>query len=350
MNSEHGPLEALDPAQLRCRLGRVALADCPATIVVSRPLLSPPTDAGAMVAVGKGLDEGQARRSCLGELIETLSITATGAEDEWLEARRLDGRRGWVPARECYLAAAPRAGGDRVAATSTGCAAGKDLPSAVLAGFLELVEREALREWACGRRQAAPLALGEAPPTALGELVRWFQSRARRFAVLEVGGELDVAVFAALAMDDDLGRLCVGSSAHPEPARALEAAMLELVQMELAMRMGRCESSPWSPGEVTAPEAPARLARRLRSHLQAPASARSSGQLFEHPRRDSEDLLTQCRRELDAENDAIWSVDLTRPSLGVPVVRVLTKSLCRRDWRPHPVRTAPREEGTACAR
>jgi ribosomal protein S12 methylthiotransferase accessory factor len=142
------------------------------------------------------------------------------------------GRRVGVPAGAIFPAdrapAAPPA--------SLGLAAGPDRAAARLAGLLELIERDAAAGWWNGG--AAPRQLAAVPDAAP---LRAGARLHRMTAFLELPSVTGVPVVCAVSRD--VGGLAFGLKAAPDPNAAAAGALIELLQMEIALEMARLRAS-----------------------------------------------------------------------------------------------------------
>lgn len=123
---------------------------------------------------------------------------------------------------------------------SLGLAAGPDLATARLNGLLELIERDAAaRWWRDGTRPHALDTVHAAPAAAdLARLRTGAVAPARATSFLDLGSPTGLAVVCALSRDTERG-LAFGLKAALCPLAAAQGAMIELLQMELALELAR---------------------------------------------------------------------------------------------------------------
>jgi ribosomal protein S12 methylthiotransferase accessory factor YcaO len=151
----------------------------------------------------------------------------TGVPTHWTPTRSLvSGRRVFLPSGYCYSGLPARIAGD-VLGDSTGCAAGPTVTAAAVNGFLEVMERDALRHWWIGRNPARPVRIESFASAFPGDVRRYLALRGRNLLVLDVSHTRHVPVFAALSFDRG-GRGVLGACAHFEPESAMRGAILEL--------------------------------------------------------------------------------------------------------------------------
>lgn len=317
------------------------------------PGLFPPAN-----VAGRGAAAEAAFLGCVGEAIEHLSrlewgdeplerrgskapiglrpataaaLTASlpdGEAAEWLPALRLgDGRASAVPADLCLTR---RRAGPRPP-PSSGCAAGESWDDACLAAVLELVERDAAAAWWCGGRPARPLA-AETLIFGLGPVLEKVRLGAtgRRTWLLDITTDLDVSAVAAVSVDPDGFGLACGLAARTSLGEAARAAFLEVCQMELANRIVALKLAHDGPGALAPVEM--RHRRRMetvdagRSAILAATGAPRPDQDGPAPD-DARGQLAWAVERLERHGVECLAVDLTRPALGVPAVRVIAPRL-----------------------
>jgi ribosomal protein S12 methylthiotransferase accessory factor len=221
-------------------------------------------------------------------------------------------------------------------ADSNGCAAGPTREQATVSAILELVERDATGRWWYGRRSRPGLrwqALGLPP-----RLLKHLRTRLRRTHVVDITSDIAIPVAAAFSCEPDGSDVVLGFAARPSLADAAASALTEMLQQEIALAQARVmpgRSRSWSywRRSVTASTPP--LA----------AAWRDQASPVRHRLTDGDslaaliDACTRCNVDL-------YGIELTRPVFGVPVVRVLSTTLCH--YKPRFARArllAPDEDG-----
>ena len=316
---------------------------------------------------GVGLTPGAAFAGCVGEGVEFLSQLAHGDEDvswasldaqaarpgdhragtfafrlgasaapmgtsiAWLQGRDLIlGRPASVPATLCLrnevLRSAPPA-----TPLSLGCAAGSSPAAAMLHGLLEVVERDAACLWWRGGVPPCGLADNDPALRAGAEALAILRGgrTGRRSWLLDISSDIALPCIAAISCGESgLGVAC-GLAARCSRAAAARAAVLELCQMELAVRLSqqkRHELGQASLGPVDLSHL-----RRYgeldgqRCALLQPAEA--SAVRHDYAEVDAERSLTHAVACLRERGIDCYAVDLTRPSFGIPVFQVICPAL-----------------------
>ncbi|MFM9857243.1 YcaO-like family protein [Pseudoxanthobacter sp. M-2] len=335
------------------------------------------TPEAGRLASGRGLTVAAARRSALGEAAELVSACAWGDEAvvtatmaaigpaalapaalTGFTARQLAAREawnarhagfdwqpppfdesraiGWIEVTDAFggpPAFAPadavligrREAGDADAVAigdSSGCAAGETVEAATLAAVLELIERDATGRWWYGGRRRSPVTPEAAELPAA--LARFLTERARRTVLFDITTDIGIPVVVAVSAEADGADVALGFAARLDASAAACAAATEMLQMEVALEaareLGRDAADWWTwRRRVAMALPPLDAANRL------PAARLAGG------RRDggrSHDGLGAVLEALDRAAIPLWTVDLTRPAIGVPVVRALSTALC----------------------
>jgi YcaO-like protein with predicted kinase domain len=261
------------------------------------------------------------------------TVPAPDARFLWTRAQDLpSGEPIWVPYELVvadYTAPEP-AGFGLFQATTSGLGAGNTMPEAILHGLCEAIERDATALWHAApdpRRAACAIDPGTVDGRASAGLLRRFADAAVAVRLWDVTSEIGVPAFLALVTgrDDREGvEPELGSGCHPDPDIALARALAECAQARLTRISGARDDFP--------PESYDRPARLDRHALAArwlgwPARGdfrRIPGCAGPRLQDDIEAVLRSLDRAGFSE---VASVDLSRPDIGLPVVRVIVPGL-----------------------
>lgn len=232
-----------------------------------------------------------------------------------------------VPLQHVFMACTPEDWPMFQVCDSIGCAAGATDSDAFTRAFLELVERDALSIWWCNRlrRPALDRLAFDSPETR--RLCKSITSDGREMALLDLTTDLEIPVVAAVTWDSRGSNVAIGAGAHFDARRAVRRALTEAVQVghdsgSLSLRHARRRTldGTW-----------ARWSRRARvgrePHL---ASAGVSGLEPAEVAAD-EDLADECLKAARRAGLEVIAVRLTRPEVGLAVVRVIVPGL-RHPW------------------
>jgi bacteriocin biosynthesis cyclodehydratase domain-containing protein len=240
---------------------------------------------------------------------------------QWTEARSvLTGATKYVPSGCCYLRYPFRDQPEYASADSNGCAAGRSLEDAILGGLLELVERDAVAIWWYNRLGKPAVDLASFGEPFLLLVREQFAAEGRDLYLLDVTNDLETPVYVAVAPRRDGSELVFGSAAHPDSSEAARKAVGELAQtLYWDTRLS-------SPNELRR----WLTAATLEDHgYFKPIGEVKSPRM--RPPRTVEDAIQQCTERLQAAGIETYFVDLTRPEIRIPVVRVIAPGL-RHFW------------------
>lgn len=240
----------------------------------------------------------------------------------------LDGGRRLLPTTMLYYQPTAECGHSSAPADSNGSAAGASLEDAIVHGFLELVERDAIALWWYNRTRQPGVCLQSFEDPWLASLPAAYRRLGREVWVLDVTSDLGIPVMAAISRrtGDAAEEIVYGFGAHADPRIALRRALTELGQLLPALggRAGRQDSADdprlasWR-SSVTVASEPYLLPRPGRPRY---AADYGSG------RRLDVDGICEVARVAALD---ILVLDQTRPDIGMPVAKVVVPGL-RHFW------------------
>lgn len=284
---------------------------------------------GAPDTVAHGL-----RDRALSALLEQLGLDAEAMQIEldWIKALRLsDNSEVFVPADLCLRRAPENFVRELPSAISSGCAAGPTRKAAIVAALLELIERDAAALWWKGGRRTRAVSLETLAQAEVASLMDQLRvgSKGRSSWVLDITTELEVPCFAAVSFNAEGRGFASGLAAGLDPKAAIRRAVLELCQIELGHHI--VDAKRQVRGDAALNDADRR--KLLRSQM---IDACHCDRL--HPAGSPRDFSghrpSDAARDIEIIVSALGKsgiepviVDLTRPFLGVPVVRALAPGL-----------------------
>jgi ribosomal protein S12 methylthiotransferase accessory factor len=355
------------------RLFLLPVPDAPGVVFFggeADPALLDPRQVGSPIGslAGSGLSPQRAFEACVGEGIEYLSqfvraddaiefgslanysevydpdtrrfISAVlaftkvdpGRSIAWIAARRVrDGAPVRFPVDLCCRRPASQQDFMPPLKLSTGCAAGPTVDAAALRAALELVERDAVALWWRGGRRGRSIAGDSAAGREAAELlVQMRQGKADRQSwLLDITTDVDIPAVVAVSTGPDGYGCALGFAARLSLSAAARSATFELIQMELGQHVvaaKRRESGDEGLNEND------RRQLRLATLFDTKAcgllrpEGEPSGTSGEVPD-DPAIGLQRINERLEARGIAVHMLDLTRPDLEVPVVRILAPAL-----------------------
>ncbi|MES4905973.1 MULTISPECIES: TOMM precursor leader peptide-binding protein [unclassified Streptomyces] len=259
------------------------------------------------------------------------------AELDWTPVWSLTAQRHrLLPTALLYYGAPQPAGRRYCRADSNGAAAGGSLAGAVLRGFLELVERDAVALWWYNRTRQPALDLDDYDDPWIDELRRVHAGLRREVWALDLTSDFGIPVVAAVSRRTDKAAedITLGFGAHFDRHTALRHALAELNQMLPPVVEARADGGGY--GVPADPEALRwfRTATVANQPYLAPSGVAARGADIPAPHgSDALDLIVELVRGHGME---LLVLDQTRPDVGLPVAKVLVPGL-----RPHWARFAP---------
>jgi ribosomal protein S12 methylthiotransferase accessory factor len=232
-----------------------------------------------------------------------------------------------LPSALCYLDYPTPRDSEPCFACSNGTAAGNTREEAILQGLFELLERDAVAIWWYNRVRRPALDLDSFRDPYVDRLRNMLLGRRRDFWVIDVTADLPVPVYVAISHRVDPGpeEIVLGFGAHRDGRIALLRAVTEMNQMLAPLLRPR---GPSVTG--TAPSDPHMdVWLRTASLADHPYFSPLSGPpvaLRSEPSHNDDivDDILDCRRELESRGLDLLVLDLTRPEIGLPVVRVVS--------------------------
>lgn len=369
-----GTHRAVPPAETVARLrplmpalGITRLADVTGLDRIGVPVFQAvrPLSRSVSVSQGKGLDADAARASALMEAAETwhaeradlplrlarerdlpgrvvdtaaLPRVAGAPYDRdlpilWAEGRGLaTGLPAWVPYEPVhtdYTLPQP-AGTGLFLASTNGLASGNTREEAVVHALCELIERDAVSLWfrlGAGAQAATAVDLGALDDPACRAVVDRVRAAGFDLAAWHVTSDLGVPAYLCLLVDarDQDGHGGLGAGCHPAREVALLRALTEAVQVRMTYISGARDDI--AAEEYAAGSRADRLAKARRLAARQGAGLR----LADLPTREHPDFAADTAWLLErlaaAGLGEPLMVDLMRPDLGIPVVRVVAPGL-----------------------
>jgi ribosomal protein S12 methylthiotransferase accessory factor len=258
------------------------------------------------------------------------------AEIDWSPVWSLTGQcRRLLPTALLYYNVPQAEGQTFCLSNSNGNAAGGTLEDAVLQGFLELVERDAIGLWWYNRTRQPGVDLESFGDPWVAELRRVHRSLDREVWVLDLTSDLGIPVFAALSRRTDKQEedIMLGFGAHLDPGVALRRSLTELNQMlphVLDTDTGGRGSGASEPELL----AWMRTATTLTQPYLAPDPAVPPVGPGTYPhtvRADLREDLAEIEELVRRRGLELMVLDQTRPDVGLPVVKVIVPGL-RSHW------------------
>lgn len=215
---------------------------------------------------------------------------------------------------------------------SNGNASGNSIEEAILQGFLELVERDAVALWWYNRIQKPALDISTVDEPYLQRHAEVLRSRGRETWILDLTSDLGIPVYAAVSRQTHSPRenILFGFGAHLDAKIAAVRAVTEMNQMLIHIPS---EDAELSESEVAKSEMLQWLttasvtAHPYLAPLPDAVPLPPSVSTYD----DLRDDVLLCQSIVERHGMEMLVLDQTRPDLQIPVVKVIVPGL-RHFW------------------
>lgn len=241
------------------------------------------------------------------------------------------GSHRYLPSSMLYFGAPPGEAPAAPWADSNGNAAGSSPEDAVVQGFLEVVERDAVAMWWYNRTRQPAVDLDAFDEPWLAKTRRAYAQLHRELWVLDLTADFGIPVMAAVSRrtDREVQDICFGFGAHFDPRLALRRAVTEMAQLlppdgdSAGLRHADHDLLDWwRTGTVN-----------NQPYLRPdPAETPRSPGHYPYAARD--DLLEDIEAAhalVRARGMELLVLNQTRPDVGLPVVKVIIPGM-RHFW------------------
>jgi oxazoline/thiazoline synthase len=229
----------------------------------------------------------------------------------WCTAVSLDSGSRWLPTSYCEKPPDDDLDALYCVYESNGTAVGMTLEDAIVSGFLEVVERDAVAIWWYNRLRRPEVKIESFRDQRIDAFANRVRDTGASLRVFDVTADIAVTTFVALSVDPSGVTPRFGFGAHFDAHAALRAALLELAQAICfeAQETLKWEAFDWS-------EQP---------HLTDAATvSRTADDYDERPEAPSVRRCAQAAAAVDAE---VLVRDCTRADIQVPCVKVVVPEL-----------------------
>lgn len=218
-------------------------------------------------------------------------------------------------------------------ADSNGNAAGGTLEDAILQGFFELVERDAVALWWYNRTRHAQVSVDSFGDPWASRLPELYARLGREVWVLDVTSDLGIPVMVAISRRTDKPSedIVLGFGAHADPRIALRRALTELSQSLPAVIDARADGSGYHMAEPHLMSWWSRATIRNQPYLLPdPGQGQRTAVSYRYTPDKKLDISRICAVTSNAGLD-ILILDQTRPDINMPVAKVVVPGL-RHFW------------------
>jgi len=138
----------------------------------------------------------------------------------------------WVPSAYCYLNYPQSDDYKFYQGDANGCASGNSIEEAILQGFFELVERDAMAIWWYNRLKRHPIDISTFDVPYFTEMKAFYHARGRSLEVIDISSDLGICSTVAVSwLNDGGGFIQVGLGTHLDVKVSISRALSELNQL-----------------------------------------------------------------------------------------------------------------------
>jgi oxazoline/thiazoline synthase len=244
----------------------------------------------------------------------------------------------YLPTAYCYYGYRPNYKPD-CWADSNGCATGNTLEEAILQGFMELVERDAVALWWYNFLQKPQVDLDSFDEPYFQSLKQYYQTLNREIWVLDITSDLNIPVFAAISRRSDSRQvedIVLGYGAHFDAKIAISRALTEVNQILPNVLLAKADGSTQYPPSADTLAVnwwkTATLAEQRYLVPDVLTAAKVSGDYSEMVNDDLLDDVKLCQQIVEKNGLEMLVLDQTRPDIGLKVAKVIVPGM-RHMWK-----------------
>jgi len=243
----------------------------------------------------------------------------------------------YLPTAYCYYGY-PESSKSTCWADSNGCAAGNTMEEAILQGFMELVERDAVALWWYNQLQKPKIDLTSFNDPYTQELITYHQSLQRDLWVLDITSDLNIPTFAAISrrVGHKVENIVLGYGAHFDPKIALSRALTEVNQILPAVLSAYDDGSTnYSASNDPLATYWWKTATLANQPYLAPDQRAVPKLHADYPQVWTDDLrddVLLCQKIVEKHGMEMLVLDQTRADIGLRVVKVVIPGM-RHMWR-----------------
>jgi ribosomal protein S12 methylthiotransferase accessory factor len=259
-------------------------------------------------------------------ILPNLLFDPETSEMEWVRSTNLkDDNVVLVPANAVYHPYIPENTVKIFQSNTNGLASGNKLEEAVFHGMMEVVERDAWSIFESKRNQKPEISCENTENEIIKNILSMFKEAGINVRLVDLTADVKITTVAAVSDDTilkDPALLTLGVGTHLDPEIAVIRALTEVAQSRATQIHGTREDTVRA---VFMRKAGYQRMKRINSHwfgesersIDLNELKNDSGRSFKEDIETSKKLLSKCGFE-----DILY-VDLTRPEIEIPVVRVL---------------------------
>ncbi|HMK54773.1 MAG TPA: YcaO-related McrA-glycine thioamidation protein [Methanobacteriaceae archaeon] len=257
------------------------------------------------------------------------SLASSGKVD-WISAKnaRTDDEQ-LIPANAVFHPFQPKDGIHLFKSNTNGLASGNVLEEAVFHGMMEVIERDAWSIFEARKQPKAQVLCEQTRNPLIQTILSLFKKAGVNVKLVDLTADIKITTIAAVADDEvlkDPALLTMGVGTHLDPEIAAIRALTEVAQSRATQIHGTREDTTRA---VIMRKAGYGRMKRINKHWFGKFDKSIDISQIKNKSTESfKDDLEISLRELERNDlENVWYVDLTRPEIDIPVVRVIIPEL-----------------------
>ena len=259
-------------------------------------------------------------------VLPKLPFDSRGSELNWIKAANIrDDKEYLIPADAVFHPCNFENGANLFKSNTNGLASGNKIEEAIFHGMTEVIERDAWSLFEVKRGKAPEINLQNIENPLIKEIVDKFKEAGIEIKVIDLTSDVEVPTIAAVSDDTvlkDPALLTLGVGTHLDPEIAVLRALTEVAQSRATQIHGTREDTTRA---VFMRKAGYERMKRINKHwfgeseeiIEMDDIKNRSGKSFK------EDIETSMKLLKKAGFEDVLFVDLTKPEIEIPVVRVI---------------------------